>query len=190
MYQIPFNQTTFRPKSIPGNDTADKPVEFTLSQIGGADLMRLRGLIYATTGFAHLRLWNKDVNANVIDAFREAPTFFARGIDAIANLSVPYAMALKSGFAPDVKHGDEPPESVAVKTGQQFAAVSGHVIPLSFEVAMEIARLSTESEIDTRFFDLVSGSPGSKASPSGTAHRAPKPRKRGGTAGGGPAAVN
>lgn len=183
MYTIPFHETTYTPKSIPGNETADKPVTFTLSQVGGPDLMRLRGLVYATAGFAHLNGWNKDVQANVLDAFRESPTFFVRGIDAIANLSVPAALARKVGLSTEGKDGDLL-ETVPIKNGVQFAAISGHVIPLAFEIAMQIATLSSDAEIDTRFFGLASGSKGSRTTPSGSARPVRQPRKSAATAAG------
>lgn len=190
MYTIPFHEETFTPTSIPGNDTADKPVTFTLSQIGGADLMRLRGLVYATAGFAHLNGWNKDIQANVLDAFREAPTFFVRGIDKVSGLSVPFALASKAGIAPDLKPGESAPGTVLIQTGTQFAAISPYVITLAFEVAMAIAKLSADAEIDPRFFGLGSGSRASNATRSGSAHRARRPRAPRGTAGNGPATVN
>lgn len=182
MYTIPFNEETYQPKSIPGNETTDKPVTFTLSQVGGSDLVRLKGLIYGTSVLAHAHTWHKDVAAAAIDAFKEAPTFFIRGIDAIANLSVPYALAKKADILPANVDEANTPETVAVKNGTQFAAISPYVVALAFEVAMQLAKVSGSSEIDPRFFGSGSGSPASNATPSGSAGRAAKPRKSRGTA--------
>ncbi len=182
MYQIPFNQATFRPLSIPGNATADKPVEFTLSQVGGQDLIKLKGLVYATSVLAHANAWQKEMSAAAMDAFQQAPTFFVRGIDGINNLTVPMALAKKAQIAPIVQEGAEPPETVAIKNGTQFAAVSPYVLALAFEVAMQIATLSSDSEIDPRFFGQGSGSPRANVIPSGTARGAKRPRKPRGTA--------
>ena len=190
MYQIPFNQTTYRPESIPGNATADKPVEFTLSQVGGQDLIKLKGLVYATSVLAHAHTWQKEMSAAAMDAFQQAPTFFVRGIDAITNLSVPLALARKAQIAPIVPEGVDAPETVPIKNGTQFAAISPYVLALAFEVAMQIAKLSSDSEIDPRFFGPGSGSPRGATTPSGSARRAARPRKPRATAASGPATVN
>lgn len=190
MYTIPFNQTTFRPLSIPGNATADKPVELELSQVGGQDLIKLKGLVYATSVLAHAHSWQKEMSAAAMDAFQQSPTFFVRGIDSISNLSVPLALAKKAQIAPIVPEGVEPPETVAIKNGTQFAAVSPYVLALAFEVAMQIAKLSSDSEIDPRFFGQGSGSPSGRTTPSGSATRARQPRKPRGTAAGATKTVN
>lgn len=182
MYTIPFNQTTYRPESIPGNATADKPVEFSLSQVGGQDLIKLKGLVYATSVLAHAHTWQKEMSAAAMDAFQQSPTFFIRGIDGIANLTVPLALAKKAQIAPIVPDGVDEPESVAIKNGTQFAAISPYVLALAFEIAMQIAKLSSDSEIDPRFFGQGSGSRRANPIPSGSAPRAARPRKPRGTA--------
>ena len=190
MYTIPFNQETYRAQSIPGNATAEKPVEFVLSQVGGEDLVKLKGLVFASSVLAHVKSWQKEMSAGAIDAFQKAPSFFVSGIDEIRNLSVPFALAKKAGIAPDMKDGESAPDTVAIRAGGQFAAISPFVIVLALEVAMKLAEISQASEIDTRFFGRGSGSPAARTTPNGSARRAVKPRKPRGTAGSGPKTVN
>ncbi len=157
-HHVPFNQETYRPKSIRGNATADRPVEFDLSQVGGADLVRLKALMYALGAIAYVEQWTPDVQQNSVESFRNGPEVFVNGIDAIRNYYVPAALAKKAGVLLELPLGEDgkTPDGkklVAIVDGAQFAKISGFQTVLALEVAMRIATISNEGDVDPRFFD-------------------------------------
>jgi hypothetical protein len=181
-YEIPFHRETFRPICIPDNQDSPAPVEFEISAVGGPGRARLKSIIVATSGLAQDREWSEAVQQSVIASFEHGAPVFAEAVEAIRNLTVPGALAQKVGLIPA---GTPPPPSVPITSGAQFARVCGYFPLLAFEVALAIARLCAQAEVDPRFFAWLSTSSpvGTPPTPPTTA-RAARARPAGaGTAG-------
>jgi hypothetical protein len=158
-HSVPFNQETYRPHTIPGNQDADRSVEFDLSQVGGADLVRLKTLMFALGGLGLTVNWTPELQESVAKAMQSGPKVFENGIDAIRNFTIPTKLALKLGLvAPATAPANLP--DFPITRGDQFAKVVGFQTVLGLEVAMELARISTEGDVDTRFFDSSTTSRG------------------------------
>lgn len=182
---IPFTQETFRPLCIKQNDVTETPVEFEISAVGGANRARLKSIMVASEGLEMLSKWTPEIQASVIAAFATGSGVFVDGVDAIRNLYVPAILAKRLGLIPElpnVKDGDPIPDW-PITTGSAFAIVCGHWPILSLEVALAIARLSGQAEIDPRFFVWLSTSLGTPGSPRGIAESAQPKSRRNGTAG-------
>lgn len=175
-HHVPFHRDPFKPRSIPGNDTAEAPVVFDLSMVGGPDRVRLKGLLYAISGLASFHDWQPDIQAQVIDGFRQAPQIFAHGIDAIHGLTIATGLAKKIGLVETIPDGTSLDTPFPVTTGAQFAALAPYQIVLAMEVAVQISKLSDDGEVDPRFFPWPGTSSGNSASPRGTAPRAARRR--------------
>lgn len=171
-HHIPFHQDTFRPKFIAGNDRSDTPVEFDLSALGAPDQVRLKGLIYASVALGSRPGWDAQIEAGMIDAFQKAPEVFINGVDAVRNLTVPAAMAVKAGVLAELPANLPKDHPVPIVTGKDFARVSVFMPTLAFEVAHRLEQLCDESYIDPRLFEPPSTSPGTPAAPNGSARRA------------------
>jgi hypothetical protein len=171
-HTIPFTEETFKPLCVKGNDTAENPVEFELCAVGGAAKARLKSMIIATSGLADLGEWSEAVQRSVIAAFETGAGVFAEGVTAVRGLKVPAALALKIGLIAEIPKGLDRKSEVAVLTGLEFSRVCGYWPILSFEVAMAIARISGQADIDPRFFGWLSTSLVKPATPGGTAARA------------------
>lgn len=167
-HQIPFNEETYRPKSIKGNVDADKPVEFDLSQVGGADLVRLKQIIFAFAAVGMVDDYTPEVSRNVCEALNAGPGVFIHGIDAIRHFTIPAALAVKAGVLKELGELDRK-AAVPITTGADFARIVGYQMVLGLELAMEIGRISDEGEMDPRFFGspITSHKTGSTASASG-----------------------
>lgn len=190
MYQIPYYRETLRPISdvIPGNSEADNPVEFDLSPAWGADLARIKSLVYASLGLVSDTGWTPEIQAAVIAAFETGAPAFINTIEAIRGLTIPAAMAVRAGLLAEiptsVKPGDSGPTPdynapVPVTTGRQFSLICGSVTPMALHVAMKVSELSQRAQVDPRFFVQPSGSggpgtPGRKATTAGNAARRSK----------------
>lgn len=191
---IPFSFETFKPISIKGNLEDPKPVEFELEAVGGSDRARLRAIILASEGMtAGSAAWTPEVQAAVVAAFDTGAAAFRAGVRSVRNLSATAAHAVRVGILPPdavrcpqyPNAKIEPDALVPILTGSEFAAVAGFFPLLAFEVAIAIARLSGQSEIDPRFFDWLSTSyvqQRERPRARGSARRARRSAARSGTA--------
>ena len=178
---IPFSQETFVPICIKDNDVDPAPVEFDLSAVGGANRARLRSILVASEALDASGRWTPEIQESSIAAFRTGAGVFVDGIDAIRNLYVPAVLAKRLGLIaelPKVQDGETVP-AVPVVNGREFSLVCGYWPILTFEVAMAIARLSGQAEIDPRFFVWLSTSlgvatPESLRGTAGSVRRVPK----------------
>lgn len=168
---IPYTGDTFRPSSkiLPGNDTAEVPLEFDLVPPWGPDLARVKSLIYATLGLIDAADWRPEVQAAVTRAFDTGAPVFANTITAIRGLTVPAAMAVRAGLLTDLPQtivdGQARPDHakpIPITTGQAFSRICGALPALSFQVASELSKLAEQAEraMDPRFFEPPSGSSG------------------------------
>lgn len=182
---IPFHRETFRPICIQGNDTADNPVEFKISAVGGQGRARIKSILVASEGMLGDAGWSPAVQEAVIKAFETGAPAFAEGVQEVRGLTVPAALAQKVGLLAPGKlpQGLDEASQVPILTGSEFAAISGYWPVLAFEVAMAIARVSGQAEIDPRFFAWLSTSLGMQPTARGTANNARQRRERSGTAG-------
>lgn len=188
-HTIPYSTAKYQVEDglIPGNSTSETPVIFHLAPAQGPDKARLRSTLYATAALSTNELsWTAEVQDAVIASFGRGAELFVRCVDKVDNLTVPGAMAKRAGLIPPDKWEGIPDEAkVPVRSGSDFALVSGYIVALSFAVAMEIAKISNELErLDPRLFESPSGLPSAEApGPTpGTAGRARKRRGRRGTA--------
>jgi hypothetical protein len=188
-YQIPYTDGTFTPPDdiIPGNSTAEHPVVFHLSPVQGADRARLRSILFATGSLADsLGDWSPDMQNAVIAAYGKGGELFMRCVDKVEGLTVPGKMAKRALIIPPDKHDTVPDAAdIPIRTGTDFAMISGYVLSLSFLVAMEVAKMSNLLEgMDRRLFGSPSGSrsTGTPGPTPGTAGRAKRGRGRRGTA--------
>lgn len=176
-YTVPFTETPYVPHSIPGNREADRPVRFYLSAAGGADLARLKSILYASGGLSAEVEWSATLQRDVAAAFVHGAELFANTVDAIEGLTVPAGMAIKAGILQsDPAKPIDRQAPIAIDTGAKFARVCGWLTVLAFEVAMKIAELSREVDADTRFFGSPTTSPKTSAASSGSAPGAAKRR--------------
>lgn len=190
-YQIPYSGATYRPPNdlIPGNQAADNPVEFDLVPAAGADLARLKSVIYAAAGLVD-GSWSPDLQAAVIAAFDQGGDVFARTVTAVRGLTVPAAAALRFGViselpkTADVPSGD-PKAPVVISNGWDFSRVAGLLTALALALAFEVAKLSKAEAVDPRFFGRPSGSssPGTRRKRISTADSVPNGSRRPETAG-------
>lgn len=181
-YLIPFHRVVYRPRALPGNLDAATPVEFELSAVGGADLVRLKTLVYALGALGLAQEWTPELQTNVLEAFRTGPSVFVHGIDRIRHYAAPLALAHKAGILASLPEGADPETPYPITTGEQFAKLAGYQVVLALEIALEIARLSDEADIDPRFFGSSTTSPATSAAPNGTARTARKRRSARATA--------
>lgn len=184
-YRIPFHRVAYRPESLPGNVDSDAPVEFDLSPVGGGELAKAKTLVTAlgTLGLVDAG-WTAQHERTVVEGLKSAPDLFKAGIDAIRGLSVPAAMAVKVGLLPKVPDGLTPDSDVPVTTGEQFVRLVPYQTALALELVMRLVKLSTDADIDPRFFGSPTTSPATRANGSGSAPPAPRPRGRRATAAG------
>lgn len=165
-YHVPYARKTFTPLTpdMPGN--ADNPVQFDLQPAWGADLARIKSIVFATTGLTQGDDWSPAIQDAVIKAFETGAPAFVNTISAIRGLTVPALMALRAGVIQRMPNrakdggGIEPDHDapIPIETGRQFAMVCGAVLALALMVAMEIAQLSDKADADPRFFVQPSGS--------------------------------
>lgn len=184
-YRIPFHRVAYRPETIPGNTESDTPVEVDLSPVGGVELAKAKTLVTAlgTLGLVDAG-WSGAHERTVVEGLKSAPDLFKQGIDAIRGLSVPAAMAVKVGLLPKVPDGLTPDSDVPVTTGEQFVRLVPYQTALALELVMRLVKLSTEADIDPRFFASPTTSPATRANGSGSAPPAAPRRGRRATAGG------
>lgn len=186
-YQIPYECATFRPDNdlIPGNAQADNPVTFTLVPAGGADLARLKSVLYAAAGLTNDGVWSPDMQAAVIASFETGAPVFDRCVTSISGYTIPAALAVRLGFLvtlPSRADSDgqvrpDPKAPHPVVTGAEFAKVAGFQTALALSVAFEIMKISRQVDtLDPRLFVSPSGSP-SAGMPGGPTGIAPRVRK-------------
>lgn len=162
---IPFAEETFRPLCVKGNHEADNPVEFDLCAVGGAAKARLKSIVIATSGLSDIGSWTEEVQRSVIAAFETGAGVFAEGVVAVRGLKVPMALALKVGLVAEIPRGLDRKSEFPITTGYEFARICGYWPIMSFELAMQLSRISGQADIDPRFFDWLSTSlvkPGSR----------------------------
>jgi len=158
---IPFANETFRPLCIKDNATATDPVEFELVAVGGVSRARLKSMIVATEGLSDARgAWSPAMQDSVIKAFAEGPGVFVEGVRGIRGLRVPLSLAAHVGIISEIPAGADPASEMPIVSGFEFSRVAGFWPILAFEIAMALARLSGQAEIDPRFFDWLSTSAG------------------------------
>lgn len=167
---IPYARTTFRPR-LKGNAESERPVEFDLAPAEGADLARLKSVLFGGMGLVEHGDWSPATQDAVTAALDRGRAAFVHTVLAVRHLTVPAALALRVGLIqeiPDtVSDGEARPDQdapIPIRTGADFALVCGFVVNLSFVVAMEILSLSNTADTDLRFFDSPSGSGGRETS--------------------------
>lgn len=180
-FEIPFHQETFTPLCIKDNLIAERPVTFEISSVGGPGRARLKSMIKATMGLEDdgKGTWTEENQDSVIACFKGGNVVFTEGVTRITQLTVPAKLARKVGLKP----ARDETEAVAITTGEEFSLVCDYMPILAFEVAMAIAKVSEQGEIDPRFFGWFFTLPGMPVMPPGTAVRARKRRERSATAG-------
>lgn len=176
-YQIPYESALFRPDDglIPGNSQADNPVEFDLVPAGGADLARLKSVLFAAAGLTNDGGWSPEMQAATVSAFDHGSGVFERTITGIRGFNIPAAMAVRVGLLTDLpkvadaegKVRPDPKAPVPVTNGFEFAKVAGFQSALALSVAFEVMKISRQvANLDPRLFVRPSGSP-STGTPSG-----------------------
>jgi len=186
-YQIPYESATYKPDNalIPGNQESDNPVIFELEPAGGADLARLKSVLWASSGLVSEATWTPDLQAAVIGSFDTGAPVFERCITSIQGLTVPAAMAVRVGLlaaVPVRADGDgkvrpDPKAPVPITTGLQFSKVVGFMTALALSLCFELMKISDQvAKLDTRLFAQPSGSPSTETPgrPTGTVRRARK----------------
>lgn len=166
-----FGTETFRPICIRGNSKAELPVEFDLSSVGGASRARLKSIIIATSGLAQVGEWSPEVQDAVIKAFETGAAVFADGVTAIRRMTAPAALCVRVGLLRELPKDMDPQTQIPIANGYEFSLVCGYWPILAYEVALALARVSGQAEIDPRFFDWLSTSVGMPAIRRGTAER-------------------
>jgi hypothetical protein len=167
-FQTSYQRDTVRVSDtlIPGNSNSDSPVEFDICPAWGADIARIKSIIYATLGLAQDGDWSPEVQANVIEAFGTGGAAFVNTVERIRNLTVPAVAALRAGLITElpksVKPGDQAPTPdheapFPITNGTQFAKVCGGMLPIALEIAFAIGKLDG-AKADARFFGQPSGS--------------------------------
>lgn len=195
-YQIPYHRETVRPVNdvIPGNTQSDNPVEFDIAPAWGADLARIKSVVFASMGLITEAGWTPELQAAVIGSFETGAAAFVNTVEAIRGLTVPAVMALRAGLISELPRrvpdgGTEPIQDpnapIPITTGVAFSRICGAVSPMALHVAMKIADLSNRANMDPRFFAQPSGSgiPAMERQTGLTATSAPKRSRRRGTAG-------
>jgi hypothetical protein len=180
---IPFSRETYRPLCIKGNATSESPTEFDLQAVGGASRARLKSIIIATSGLEHQGDWSPAVQEAVIKAFETGASVFAEGVTKIRGLTAPAALFQRVGLVVDLPKGLDPESQIPVTNGVEYSALCGYWPILSFELAMALARVSKQAEIDSRFFPYLWTSLGLPGIPPGTAPSATMPHDADATAG-------
>lgn len=199
MLHIPYHTETYKLPDglVPGNSTSENPVQFHLAPAWGADLARIKSVIFATSGLVQADDWSPAMQQAVSEAFEHGSKAFGNTILKIDGLTIPATMAQRAGliadlptFVPVGKTEPEPnPQApVPVINGIAFGRIcgSGSVLAVSMSVAAKIASLSEEAQVDPRFFAQPSGSGGPVTQPATTttAKRARRISRRRGTAAG------
>lgn len=190
---IPYHRKTFRPVNdvVAGNDHSDNPVEFDLAPAEGSELARIKSVIVAAAGLVDPGDWTKTMQDGVISAFETAAPAFVNTVEAIRGLTVPAALAKRVGIIGDIPktvpqgQTEARPDAnapIPILTGYQFSRICGFVPAMSLHVALEIAALSQQTEVDPRLFVQPSGSggPGTlQRTPSTAGNARSGPRRRG-----------
>lgn len=192
-YHAIYQPDTFRPQV--GNDSTENPLEFDIVPAWGADLARVKSIVYSSMGLSQDQDWSPETQRAVGAAFEGGAVMFVNTVTAIRGLTVPAAMALRAGLiielpfrvAPGQSEPQPDPQApIPVTTGLQFSKLAGALVVIAFEVAMAIGKLSDRANLDPRFFGRPSGSGGrgpANQEATTTAGTAPRGRKNSGTAG-------
>jgi hypothetical protein len=180
--QIPFSKETFRPLCVKGNAKAEAPTEFDICAVGGANRARLKSIIIASSGLAQGGDWSPSVQDAVIKAFETGGGVFSAGVTSIRGLTAPAALFVTVGLLAELPKGVTPEAQIPITNGIEFAQLCGYWPILAFEVALAIARISGQAEIDPRFFVWLSTSLGMPEIPAGIAAPVERTRGRKGTA--------
>lgn len=164
-----YTRNTFTPPdtAIPGNSAAKDPVQFDLVPAEGGDLARIKSVVVGAIGLT-VDVWSPEVQRTVTAAFSHSAPAFIDTVVAIRGLTIPAAMAVRvklletlpvrvppGGSAP----APDPDAPFAITTGHAYSRICAFLPALSMLLANEIARITEESGIDTRFFASPSGSP-------------------------------
>lgn len=184
MHHVPYSIDTFKPIDaiVPGNSTADNPLEFDIVPPWGPDLARLKSVILAATGLVEESGWTPEVQAAVIAAFDTGASAFTNTVTAIRGLTIPARMALRAGVIREIPPGGNMDTPVPIVSGQQFSSIAGAVGGLALHVAFALVNLAGKQDIDARFFVQPSGSggpgtPKAKRSTAGNARPASRRRE-------------
>lgn len=168
-FHATYETKTIRP--VAGQDGPDA-VEVDIAPAWGADIARIKSVMVSCLGLTG-EDWSPEAQAAVIASFDTSAKAFESTILAIRHFTVPAAMALRAGLlAPDrvptrIVNGSVQPDlqaPVAVSDGKAYAKVAGAFLGISLSIAMEIATLSAEVQVDERFFAQPSGSSGAAMS--------------------------
>lgn len=162
-----FDSETFRPLCVKD----DQKPEFDIVAVGGSARARLKSIVLATSGLAQSREWSPDVQDAVIKAFETGAPVFAEGVTAIRYLTAPAKMLKHVGMIREYAPGIEDTTEIPVTRGYEFSMLCGFWPVLAYEIAMAIAKVSKQADIDPRFFDWLSISLGLPVNQSGTAGR-------------------
>lgn len=149
----------FRPINdiVPGNQESSDPVEFDLLPAWGGDKARIKSLMFGVLGILG-DSWTDEMQQSVIAALdKGASEVFVRTVAAVRGLTIPAIMALRAGI---LTKADDPDAKVAIRTGSDFSKIAQAIPGMAFHVAMEINKISDETQQDPRFFGQPSGSGG------------------------------
>lgn len=187
-FNVPYSNDTVRipDAMVAGNSTADNPVEYDIVPAWGADLARLKSIMFASIHLAdNSPNWAPDVQEAVIKACETGARAFANTVTKVRGLTVPVSMALRAGLISDEQASQLVVGSVPITTGEQFTRIAGALAGHAFYVAMKIIELSGKQEVDPRFFEPASGSGGQGTSKkqTSTARSARRGSRSKGTAG-------
>lgn len=192
-FHVPYHTKTVTPPNdmVPGNLESDNPCQFDIAPAWGADLARIKSIVFAATGLVQIQDWSGPIQDAVIAAFGSGAPAYINTVTAIRGLTIPAAMAYRAGLLKDlptkVLEGGQvvpdPEAPYAVTSGVAFSMICGALPAMGLYVASEIASISEKAEADARFFGQPSGSGGTgtanqaKASTAKTARR--RSRRRG-----------
>ncbi len=155
-FKLSYRTSTYRPTDdlIPDNSKAAQPVEFDLAPAEGVDLARIKSVIVSNAGLT-ADGWSSSVQDAVIRSFETAAAAFVNTIDKVRGLSIPPAMAQRVGL-PIPEGATEVP----IVNGLGFTRVClfPEMLPLSFQLAAEILKLTNSLTVDPRLFAQPSGS--------------------------------
>lgn len=154
-FQLSYRTSTFRPSDdlIPNNSQAAIPVEFDLAPAEGPDLPRIKSVIVSSAGLT-ADGWSSTMQDTVIRSFETASAAFINTITAVRGMTIPVAMAARVGLP--VQEGAT---EVPIVNGLGFTRVClfPEMLPLSFQLAAEILKLTNSLTVDPRLFAQPSG---------------------------------
>lgn len=154
-FKLSYRTTTYRPSDdlIPDNSRAAVPVEFDLAPAEGVDLARIKSVIVSNAGLS-ADGWSSAVQDAVIRSFETAGAAFVNTIERVRGLTIPVGMAQRVGLPVP-----EAVTEIPILNGLAYTRVClfPEMLPLSFQLAAEILKLTNSLTVDPRLFVQPSG---------------------------------